>query len=386
MGVVGSRVVSIEWGVPGRASVLVDGAFGSTGKGVVAAWLAAQADRIDIATTAAGANSGHTTRYRGERGVALRGDAPSHFVTFHLPTSAVVRECRAYVNAGAIVDVETLARELVDCRVDPATVLVHPRAAVITEAHREAEAHPDASTTRLASTQHGVGAALADKIWRRSPLIQGIDRPTWMRVGTINLNDRLIAGDAVVIETPQGVDLGLNHGLSFPQCTSRDCYVTSSLEYAGVHPHFLGPTAMTVRVMPIRVGNIVNELGEVLGHSGLFYPDSREMDWVTDLPDVIPELTTVTRRVRRIATWSNLQYEHALKLNRPTIVALTFCNYLRSADDFVKHVRRMRQVEWSCGWRVGALQHVYSFSPYTEDVTIGLDAAVSWYERRTPTW
>lgn len=363
----------IEWGTPGRASVLVDGQFGSTGKGLVAAWLATKAEHVDVATTAAGAQAGHTTRYRDGRS----------FVCYHLPTTACSRlDCLAYVNAGAIVSIPDLEAEVTACPIDSNRVVVDPRAAVITEEHRAAERAPGAPTTRVASTQKGVGAALADKIWRRSPLIQGTDVPSWLKVRRIDLNEELRSGKSVVIETPQGVDLGLNHGFSYPSTTSRDCYVTSSLEYAGVHPTFLGPTVMVVRTMPIRVGHIMNELGEVLGESGPFYSDSVELDWARDLPGIEPERTTVTRRVRRIATWSDQQYRHALGLNRPTAVVLTFCNYLPSADAFVRHVNRMRRIEWSCGWRYGAVQHGYSFSAFTEDVTEDFGEAAAWYEGR----
>lgn len=368
----------IEWGISGKASVLVDGQFGSTGKGLAAAWLASQARRVDIATTAAGAQAGHTTKYRDGR----------QFICYHLPTTAVAHDRPlAYINAGAIVSLEDLQQEIADCAIDANRVWLHPRAAVINADHRAAERAATAPTTKLASTQKGVGAALADKIWRRSPLIQGTDTEGFgFQVGAIDLNDQLISGKSVVIETPQGIDLGINHGYSYPHCTSRDCYVTSSLEYAGVHPHFLGPVAMVVRTFPIRVGHIVNELGETVGTSGPFYPDSVEMNWERDLPGVEPERTTVTKRVRRIATWSWLQYHHALKLNRPTIVILTFCNYLPDADSFMKLIRGMRQAEHSCGFKWKSLQHCYSFSPFTEDVTTDLDAAISWFDDRDPTW
>lgn len=365
----------IEWGIPGKASVLVDGQFGSTGKGLAAAWLAAKADHVDIATTAAGAQAGHTTKYRDGR----------EFVCFHLPTTAVAlhnEAVLAYINAGAIVSLRDLEQEMWDCRMPPIAVQVHPRAAVISDEHRTAEREASASTTKLASTQKGVGAALADKIWRRSPLIGGSELPNWLQVGPIDLNDKLISGKSVIIETPQGTDLGINHGYSYPHCTSRDCYVTSSLEYAGVHPHFLGPVAMVVRTFPIRVGHIVNELGETVGTSGPFYPDSSELDWERDLPGIEPERTTVTKRVRRIATWSDQQYEHALKLNRPSIVVLTFCNYLKSGDEFMRLRRRMRQIEHSCGWRWNQMVHAYSFSPFTDDVTTDLEEAISWFDTR----
>ena len=49
----------------GKASVLVDGQFGSTGKGLLAAYLALQPqNEVDIATTNASANAGHWTKFQ----------------------------------------------------------------------------------------------------------------------------------------------------------------------------------------------------------------------------------------------------------------------------------------------------------------------------------
>lgn len=362
----------IGWTVVGKASVLVDGQFGSTGKGVAAAWLVQFADHnIDVATTAAGAQAGHTTRHRGGRS----------YVTFHLPTTGVEHpRALAYSNAGSIIDVPALEQEICDCGIDPNRVIVHPRAAIITEEHRAAERHPDAPTMKLASTMKGVGAALSDKVWRRSPLIGGTETPKWLRIEALDLNHQLARLGTVVIETPQGTDLGLNHGYSYPSVTSRDCIVSTSLDYAGVHPSFLGPVAMVVRTYPIRVGHVVNEFGEQTGHSGPFYPDSKELDWQRDLPGVEPERTTVTKRIRRIATFSYQQYERALRLNRPNIVILTFCDYLPSGLALGNMVRRMRETELIVG--LNKVHRAFGFGPYVEDMTSSLDEAMAWYDRR----
>src|SRR5580704_10270938 len=264
--------MTIDWGIPGRASVLCDGAFGSTGKGAAAAWLALQCvDHVDIATCNSGANAGHTSVIGGEK-----------FVCFHLPTTGVALRgshgTLSYINAGAIIDLAVLEREIRDCGLHRRDVVVDPRASVITEAMKEAERDPTSGPARIASTMHGVGQAIADKVMRKAPLVQGSEMPGWLRVDSINLNGRLYHGESVVVEVPQGVDLSINHGYSYPQCTSRDCTVMSGISDAGIHPSFVGPICMTVRSYPIRVGNNYNEKGELIGGSGPFYPDSTELD------------------------------------------------------------------------------------------------------------
>ena len=51
-----------------------------------------------------------------------------------------------------------------------------------------------------------------------------------------------------------------------------------------------------------------------------------------------PERTTVTQRIRRIFTWSEIQYREMLRANKPDAVFLNFVNYLPpdSIKEFVE--------------------------------------------------
>lgn len=332
---------------------------------------------MDVATTNAGAQAGHTTKYADGTG----------FVCYHLPTTAVAISQRgpigatpvAYINGGSIIDIDSLEKEIVDCGISKMYVHIHPRAAVIGDEHRALERIENAGPSKIASTQKGVGAALSDKIMRRAKTAQSFERLASM-VDNINLNGLISNGGAVVVEVPQGTDLSINHGLSYPYCTSRDCWVGSGLDAAGIHPCFVGPVCMVVRTFPIRVGHLYNEMGETIGTSGPFYADSQELDWHTDFPGIEPERTTVTKRVRRIATWSRTQYKRAASLNRPTIVFINFANYLVSAGGLVYLQQQIAAIHGELGLRT----HVaYGFGPCVEDVTDDFDRAVSWFDKRS---
>lgn len=378
-------MAKVRWGSTGEASVLVGGQFGSEGKGLFSAWLAHQINpdngRI-IATANAGAQAGHTTQYAGGR----------KFICFHLPTTGPALyhadtgkypnvNATSYINAGAIIDLEALEAELKSVDYPEALVTIHPRAAVITDKNKSDERDAGSSTTKLASTQKGVGAAIADKVMRRAVLAQDVvGLANYFQIEALDLNRYLSRGRSVVVEVPQGTGLSLNHGGEYPYVTSRDAYVGSGISDAGVHPKFVGPIAMVVRTFPIRVGNIYNELGEKLGSSGPFWGGSLELDWARDFPDIEPERTTVTKRVRRIATWSDAQYAHALSLNRPTIVCLNFVNYFQNAKALHDLVVRMDSVESRMGVRP---RTVYGFGPNVEDVTDDFDRAVSWFDKRS---
>ena len=121
---------------------------------------------------------------------------------------------------------------------------------------------------------------------------------------------------------------------------------------------------MTVRTFPIRVGNIVDETGQVLGYSGGVYPDQQEMTW-EDFPNVAPERTTVTKRIRRIFTFSDQQYRDSVARLRPDIVHVGFCDYLRNIDEF----KNLFNVMARANSYYGVSPHVVcSFGPCTTDV------------------
>lgn len=342
----------VDFVIPGSVSVVIDGQWGSTGKGLLAAFLAENSTfATHVATTNAGPNAGHTTCYENGR----------KFVTYHLPTIAVVQGTVAYVNAGSIVDIELLQKEIANVGFDTSKLRIHPRAVVVTNEHKLAEQQADSSATKLASTQKGVGAALADKVMRSAKLAQ--DYPELAPyVSALDLNNLLDCQGAVTMEIPQGMDLGLNHGHSYPTCTSREVSVAQGLSDANIHPRFLGKVAMSVRSYPIRVGNIVQD-DVVLGQSGGCYDDQREVTWEElGLP---PELTTVTKRVRRIFTWSNEQYRKSLLAIRPDIVFCNFLNYHRTYEEAIQWKIQMRKVESELGWYP---LHIYGIGPNVEDV------------------
>lgn len=313
----------MRYASPGKATVLFGGQFGSEGKGAIAAYLAKD-ETFDIATSNAGAQAGHTS---------IVGD--HKFIAFHFPTIAVWSRALCYLNAGTIIDEKVLLDEIERAE-NPAfgtggiknRLRIHPNCAVITDANREAEGRHDAGTTRIASTQKGVGAALAAKVRREGKTARDCEALA-PYVGVVDLNEHLSRWAKVAVEVPQGFSLSLNASGFYPYTTSRDCGVSQGLADAGIHPSFLGLSVMVVRTFPIRVGNIVKD-GETLGTSGDVFKDQREISFADiGQPE---ERTTVTGRVRRIFTWSDQQVMQSVKANRPDVVALTFTNYCSRAE------------------------------------------------------
>ncbi len=349
-----------DFNQPGKATVLIDGQYGSTGKGLIAAYIA-QHSPVDFAVTNASANAGHTT---------ILPDGTT-FVTFHMPTAGIInRDAVIYLNAGAIIDPEILMKEIEEFKIEPGRLVIHPNAAVITQEDKDYEKSKTSGATKIASTQKGVGRALARKVMREGVVVK--NHPMLRQYTQIlNLNRELSRGKRVMVEVPQGFSLG-NDQPWYPNTTSRIVSPGQGLSDAGISPRFIGNIIMTNRTYPIRVGNIVQD-GEQLGYSGDCYDDQREVTW-EELGQKA-EVTTVTKRVRRIFTFSRKQYRDSLDCIRPTHVFLNFVNYLQAPDDLFTMLSTMGAQERETGV---IPQKVFGLGPSTTDVVETLEQASAW--------
>lgn len=347
---------------PGKASVLIDAQFGSTGKGLFAAYLASLPEnKCDIAVTNAGPNSGHTTAFADGR----------KFVTYHLPTFGVLQpDAIIYLNAGSIIDPDMLMAELEEFGIERRRFGIHPRAAVVEPQDKDYEKDERSGAAKLASTQKGVGRALARKVMREAVL--AADHPVlkqYVQTGW-SLDAQLKKGASAFIEVPQGFDLSLNDGLSYPHCTSRSISVSQALADAGLHPAHLNKVVATARSHPIRVGNLKDEDGKEIGNSGPCYWDQTELTW--EQLHQQPELTTVTKRVRRVFTWSDVQYAKALTALRPDLMFCNFLNYYRDSAVGTVWVRRMEEEERNV--LGNSVPKLFGVGPNVEDVLTQVNA------------
>lgn len=297
-----------KFGNPGRLDILIDGQFGSTGKGLFAAWMAEHGPKYDAAITSASPNSGHTAIVDGKK-----------IITHHLPMLGVVRRIPMHLTAASVIDPELLAREMGENMIPPDMVTVHPCATILENSDRNMES---VWTRQIASTMQGVGASRSKKMIRSAKIARGVDI---LVKKSIQFNGEM--NDAkIFMEVPQGYSLSLNHSGFYPYVTSRDCTVAQALADANIHPRHLGGVIMTARTYPIRVGHVYDNENNLVGNSGPVYPDQKELDWKQ--LDIEPEYTTVTKRQRRIFSWSDMQFEEAISVIRPDILFVNFLNYI----------------------------------------------------------
>jgi adenylosuccinate synthase len=311
--------------------ILADGQFGSCGKGALASWLAWQAYEEGIpfnaVVTNAGPNSGHTFYHDGMPCVFKQ------LPVFAVQSYLLGRNIPVYFSGGSIIDPHALMQE--HARVPGLKVYVNGRAGIVDEETRQSE-HDTETIAASASTLSGTGTAIINKIARKSESIFG---NSWAAESypSYRQDDIDCTYNRVFVEVSQGFSLGI-HSTFYPKVTSRECTFMQGMADARLAPRYFRRGYLAFRTYPIRVGNVPE------GDSGGWYDDQKEVSW--EYIGVEPEYTTVTKRKRRVATWSWQQFDEAMNANRPTHVFLNFMNYLPEGFQqvfFSQHLIRMEE-------------------------------------------
>lgn len=335
-------------------TVVLDSQAGSCGKGKFIGYLA-QKDSMSMAINNFMSNAGHT--YVTEGGEKI--------MTQHLPTSMVNPKCDLVIGPGAAITPHILFEEMIKYKdiIGDRQIVINPRAVVIIDEHR----HTEAQVLRSGSTFKGCGAAQADKVMRQAMLFGefwekmcdesydwGDDNEftyvvtcgDWeyisehiVVVDTMNLvNSEIDRGCSVLVEGSQGCDLDINYGLPYPNTTSRQCHAGQLIADCGISPKLLDEIVMIMRPYPIRISNTTNLKngdGTTLVTSSGDYDGSEEITWDIikercGAPDDMDfgEMTTVTKKPRRVFEMNWDRFDYVCRLNRPTQIALNFAQYI----------------------------------------------------------
>ena len=306
-----------------QIDMVLDFQYGSTGKGLIAGWLAKRAN-YDTAVCAFATNAGHTY---------IDKSRDIHMMTQQLPTaisSPTVKN--VMLGPGSLIHLETLNKEI-DTYVDMLQgkrIMIHPHAAVVADYHAREEV--EQGMTKMGSTAKGVGAAMIERI-RRQPeanVMKNVNkthRASQYVVSIAEYDDTMNAAENIVIEGAQGFSLSIYHG-QYPYTTSRDVTPWQVAADCGIPFKWANRIQIigTLRTYPIRVNNRD-------GSSGPHYPDQQEISFSDIGQDA--EVTTVTKLPRRLFTFSHEQLQDAFYHCGhywSTKLFLNFANYMPDED------------------------------------------------------
>lgn len=307
----------------GSVLAVIGGQYGSEGKGVIVQNIARN---YDVHVRVGGPNAGHSIFHRGQV-----------YKMQCIPCGWINSRAVLVIGAGAYVDVEQLRKELNMIEaVDPTIrkrVYIDGSANIICPDHKFYESELKES---VASTGEGVGGARVARIARGKMLVvQARDIYRELTTGdefheglgvnvaeTVELlHGRRRHGCNILLEGTQGAGLSLIHG-EWPYTTSHDVSAAQMLADIGLPIKGVN-IVMVLRTYPIRVG----------GNSG---PLKKEVSWeylsmVTGIPNLV-EHTTVTKKVRRVASFDEEMVRKSIIRNEPDFLAITFMDYINPED------------------------------------------------------
>jgi adenylosuccinate synthase len=307
--------------------VIVGGQFGSEGKGQIAAHISPE---YDCLVRVGGPNAGHTVF-----------EKPTNHV-FHLLPSGSYRNPKAklIIGPGAVLNLQKILDEIRTFDIEPSRLIIDENAVIISQSDIDEE---QKIKDTISSTGQGVGFATANNIIAR---LRGDDRHKAKNfikelrpfLGTTSeeLERMYRDGKKILLEGTQGTGLSLYHGL-YPHITSRDTSVSGCLSEAGISPKRVRKIIMVTRTYPIRVG----------GASGPFLSNEIDMKIIAERSGknadelIKKEITTTTKKKRRIAEFSWSLFRKACELNSPTDIALTFTDYISIKNENARRYERL---------------------------------------------
>lgn len=299
----------------GYVDVLVGAQYGSEGKGHIAAYLAGE---YDLLVRVGGPNAGHW----------VPGDPP--YAHHHLPSGTLKSTARLLLGPGAVLNVDNLLREIAECDVDRSRLSIDPQAMIIEDADIDNEAGLE---RRIGSTKRGVGSATSRKAMRSEGVRLAKDvrqLAPFVRPSIDVVRGVLSEKGRVMLEGTQGTGLSLHHG-PYPYVTSRETTASGCIADAGIAPGLVRRVVMVARTYPIRVESPQEGTsGPLPGEIGSRTISQRSGIAISAIEKT--EVTTTTKKKRRIGEFNWDMIRQAADLNRPTDVALTFSDYVAAEN------------------------------------------------------
>lgn len=209
---------------PGKVTVVLDGGAGSSGKGKIGAFLGEHALNWTFACQAFMANAAHwVVTDDGKKYLYQSLNSVAHLKNKYQKT---------YICGGAVLELPALLREIKEHDLGPEQLGIHPIAAVVQDKDMgyergtcDFDGKPfsemvQSDCMKLGSTLHGVGAARARRILRRSDVLVARDIPElkpYICWTDREIMARLEEGQAGLLEVAQGFQLSYLSQF-YPKC------------------------------------------------------------------------------------------------------------------------------------------------------------------------
>ena len=287
------------------------------------------------------------------------------FVYKQLPPGGLARGAKLIIGKGTCVDLGTLIKEIETLRKysPDFEVIVDSKYSRITREHIEED---EENVSRIGSVGAGVGPCIVSRIKRDSLMMGSYDffEDHFRLADTTEEIFRLIdEGKNLLFYVAHGTELDILLG-DFPNVTTSSC-TSSSIANTGVHPSLADRIVLCVKAYSTRVGpgefnDLSGEVAEKIRLKG-------------------HEFGSVSGRSRRIG-WIDLkQLKRSVRINRPTMIALTMVDVLAGFER-VGVWTTEGKLEYMEGWTTEDIKEFIDQNRYTPCLNAFADY-VSYIER-----
>jgi adenylosuccinate synthase len=305
--------------------IVVGGQYGSEAKAKAAVHQAKRMVTKNIpvmGVRCGGPNAGHTVYFGDER-----------YVLRHVPSLVSVPSAKLVICSGSMINPHILKREVKE--IEGMEVPVRSRLMVSQDAAVVADEYIDWEKSEglgdmIGSTQTGTGATAAARCMREAKSVHLSDEFRDFDVDDTftHVHEFMGEGGQVIVEGTQGFGLSLFHSGHYPFCTSKDTTASAFASEAGIAPTDVNEVIMVIRTYPIRVG----------GNSGKM---QYEIPWSEiqkrcNSPEPLIEMTSVTKKVRRVGEFDYGLVMRAVEANKPTQIAVHGIDYINWKDRGVR--------------------------------------------------
>lgn len=251
-------------------------------------------------------------------------------------------EGKIMLSAGSIIDLNRMGEEELRLK-KTSKVIIHQNACIVTGSAIKDEE----KQVRIGSTMTGTMETVVNKM-RRNPAESNTagDIISAYAVDNFKWFTEMMSCKRILLVVPQGHSLSINFG-QYPYCTSRNTSPQQGLADAGIPIQWVDRIIGIFRTFPIRVSNRYDDNGKMVGYSGPCYGDQKELTW--EEVGVPPEMTSVSKKTRRVFTFSFDQFAESVAMNGCTDVFLNFMNYLSDEEqrDLIKKLSSHKTVNIS---------------------------------------
>lgn len=303
-----------------KSTIVIDSLWGDSGKGKISNYIAYNENYNLCVRAGAGTNCGHSINVNG-----INIKTNQFPVAGIMPTMNGKKPLLA-VGPSVMVDLVKADREIQDYKIQN-RISIDYRCSLILQKHKDEEANGENySESHTGSTKSGTGAARLDRVARTGKRICDVPNMSKYNLEDVPklINDFLDEGNKVLVEGAQGYYLGLYLSDEYPVVTSCNCTTMSCADDVGLPWNRIDDVCMIIKSAPTRVSQNCGEL-----------PGEITKEEITLLG--IEERGVTTGRLRRKSLTIPFELlKEPFMINRPTYLALTFCDHV---DSNIKDVK-----------------------------------------------